>query len=153
MWRSKKFLLLALLVPAVLVGSIGGVAFAQSGSDDTTQPEARHEALLDRIAAIYEENTGVAIDSEALRDAFAQAQSEMRAEALQNHLQSLVDEGKITQEEADQYLEWLQSRPDIELPLPGLGGHSHGDGMMLGRGSQALGGPWFAPDTSGEVSG
>ena len=119
------------LVPAVLAGSIGGVAFAQTGSEDTTQPEARHEALLDRVSAIYQENTGVAIDSEALRDAFAQAQSEMRAEALQNHLQSLVDEGTITEEEADQYLEWWQSKPDVPV----------GFGLRGPGGFRGMGGP------------
>jgi hypothetical protein len=41
----------------------------------------------------------------------------MQYEALKSWLQDLVDKGKITQEEADQYLEWWQSRPDIELPL------------------------------------
>ena len=115
MWRSKKFLLLALLVPAVLVGSMGGVALAQTDSANDTQPEARHEALLDRVAAIYEENTGVAIDPEALKEAFAQANSEMRAEALENRLQGLVDEGTITQEEAGQYLDWWQSKPDVPV--------------------------------------
>jgi len=66
------------------------------------------------------------MDSGQLKDALDQARSEMQDEALESRLQNLVDEGKITQEEADQYLEWWQSRPDIELPLPGLGGHGPG---------------------------
>jgi len=129
MWRSKKFLLMALVVPAVLVGSLSGVAFAQTGSEETTQPEAQYEVLFDRVAAIYQEKTGEAIDSEALKDAFAQAQSEMRAEALQNHLQSLVDDGTITQEEADQYLEWWQSKPDVPV---GFGPRGHGGFRGMG---------------------
>ena len=72
----------------------------------------------------------MAMDSGQLKDALDQARSEMQDEALESRLQNLVDEGKITQEEVDQYLEWWQSRPDIELPLPGLGGRGHGGGMM-----------------------
>ena len=107
--------------------------------------ETRQEALLDRVCQIYQENTGVAIDLQQLKDAFTQAQREMQDEALQSRLQKLVDEGKITQEEADQYLEWWQSRPNIELPeLGGFGGHGHGGGMMWGGGR--CGGPNEAGD-------
>ena len=123
MWRKKKFIL-PVLIAAVVAGSLGGVAFAQTENEDDAQPAARHEALLDRVCEIYEENTGAAIDSEALKDALAQAQSEMRTEALQNHLQNLVEQGQITQDEADQYLSWWKSRPDapIGLGLRGPGG-------------------------------
>lgn len=99
MWRSKKFLLVALLAAVVLVGSIGGVVLAQTGSEDGSQPKT----LLARVATI------LGIDQQKLEDAFAQAQSEMRDEALQK----LVDEGKITQEQADQYKAWLQAQPDM----------------------------------------
>jgi polyhydroxyalkanoate synthesis regulator phasin len=91
------------------------------GTEDQPAPVDRHQELLDRACAIYQENTGVVIDSEQLRDAFHQALSELREEALEAHVQNLVDEGRITQEEADSYLEWWGSRPDIDAPLPGLG--------------------------------
>jgi polyhydroxyalkanoate synthesis regulator phasin len=110
-------------------------------TEDQTAPSDRYQALLDRACAIYEEKTGVAVDSEQLRDALDQAQGELQEEALETRLQKLVDEGKITQEEADQYLEWWQSRPDIEVPLPGLGGPGPGGGMMRGRGFGPRGGP------------
>ena len=119
-------------------GIAGGVVAAaddsSSNTEDQSQIADRHRALLDRACAIYEEETGVAVDSEQLRDALKQAQSELRDEALQNLLENLVDEGKITQEEADQYMEWWQYRPDIELPLPGLGGRGTGGGMIWGGG-------------------
>jgi len=38
----------------------------------------------------------------------------MQDEALDSYLQELVDEGKITQDEADQYKAWWQARPDME---------------------------------------
>jgi uncharacterized membrane protein len=153
--RKRKWFIPVLVVSVLLIGGIvGGVVVAGSDSpsntEDQSQTTDRYQALLDRACAIYEEKTGVAIDSEQLKDALEQAQSEMHDEALKSWLQDLVEEGKITQEEAAQYLEWWQSRPDIELPLPGLGGHGHGGGMMWGRGFQAWGGPWCAPDASDE---
>jgi hypothetical protein len=150
--KKSKWFIPVVVASVLLIGGItGGVVAAvsnDSGNTTTgnqTQATVRYQALLDRACAIYEEKTGVAIDSEQLKDALEQARSEMQDEALQNWLQNLVDNGKITQEEADQYLEWWQSRPDIELPLLGLGGQ----GQVFGP----RGGPWCAPDASGEAGG
>ena len=120
MKRSRKFVLVTVLATLALVGSITGVVLADDSNG--SEPEALLGALWDRVAAIYEDNTGVAIEPEALKDAFAQARSEKLQEALDSHLQSLVDEGKITQDQADQYKEWWQSRPEVPVG-PGFGGH------------------------------
>jgi polyhydroxyalkanoate synthesis regulator phasin len=122
-----------------------------SGTEDQTAPSDRYQALLDRACAIYQESTGVGIDSEQLGDALDQAQNELQEEALETRLQNLVDEGQITQEEADQYLEWWQSRPDIEAPLPGLGGPGPDGGMMQARGFGSRGGPCPGLDASAEA--
>ncbi len=140
MWRSKKFLMVVLLAAVLLVGSTAGVVLAQTGNGDDGQPEARDAALLDKVCEIYEQNTGVAIDSEALKDAFAQAQDEMRAEAMQNRLQNLVDQGTITQDEADEYLEWWESKPDVPARF-GFGGPGGFHGMGGPRGWGALNAP------------
>jgi polyhydroxyalkanoate synthesis regulator phasin len=132
-------------------GVVAAAGNSSSNTEDQSQPIDMHKALLDRACVIYEEKTRVAIDSAQLKDALDQAQSEMQEEALESRLQNLVDEGKMTQEEADQYLEWWQSRPDIGLPLPGLVEHGPGGGMMGGRGFQAWGGLCCAPDTSAEA--
>ena len=153
--RKRKWFIPVVVVSVLLIGGVTGGVLAADDSSSSTENQGqtanRYQALLDRACAIYEENTGVAVGSEQLKDALDQARSEIQDEALESRLQDLVDEGKITQEEADQYLEWWQSRPDIELPLPGLGGHGHGGGMMWGRGFQAWGGQWCAPDASEEA--
>lgn len=154
--RKRKWFIPVVAVSVLLIaGIVGGALVAGSDSsstaDDQNQITDRYQALLDRACAIYEESTGVAIDSEQLKDALEQAQSELQEEALENWLQNLVDEGKVTQEEADQYLEWWQSRPDIGLALPGLGGHGHEGGMMWGRGFGPQGGSGCAPDASTEA--
>jgi C4-dicarboxylate-specific signal transduction histidine kinase len=136
--KKRKWFIPVVVASVLLIGGItGGLVAANNSSNNTTvgnqtQATERYQALLDRVCAIYEEQTGVAIDPGQLKDALQQARSEMQGEALQNWLQNLVGKGKITQEEADQYLNWWQSRPDIALPLPGLGGHGHRDGMMWG---------------------
>lgn len=131
MWRSKKFIIVSLAV-VVLVGSIAGVALAADNEDrDTSPPGAQQVVLLDRVCEIYEENTGVAIDPQQLKDAFAQARSEMWDKALHSRLQKLVEQGKITQAQADQYEEWWQSRPDVPIRhgLCGRGGSRFGRGL------------------------
>ncbi len=114
---GKKTILIAVLVALVLVGSLSFVALAQTGS------ESPGKTLLARVATI------LGIDQQKVEDAFAQAQKEMEAEALDNHLKNLVEQGKITQEQADQYQRWWQSRPDMPegSALPGgFGFRGHG---------------------------
>lgn len=151
--EKRKWFIPVVVASVLLVGGItGGLVAASSNSSDTaagneTRTTDQCQAFLDRVCAIYEEKTGVAIDSGQLKAAVEQARTEAQDEALQNWLQDLVDKGKITQEEADQYLEWWQSRPNMELASPGPGGHGHEGGMMWGRGFQGWGGP-CAPDAS-----
>ena len=137
MWRSKKFILITLLAVVVLGVTMGGVALAQTGNEDGSQPGDRYGALLDRVCEIYEENTGAAIDSQQLKDSFTQAQSEMRDEALDNRLQRRVEQGDITQGEADQYKGWWQSRPEDPS---GFGFKGHGGFRGMG-GMRGFGGP------------
>jgi hypothetical protein len=155
MWKRKWFIPVAVASVLLIAGIVGGALVAGSDSsstaDDQNQITDRYQALLDRACAIYEESTGVAIDSEQLKDAFEQAQRELQEEALEIRLQDLVDDGKMTQEEADQYLEWWQSRPDIEVPLPGLGGPGSGGGMMQARGFGRWGGSCPGFDASAEA--
>ena len=148
MWRNKKVILLVALATALLIGSIAGVTFAQTGSGDDSQAKTQYEAVLDKVSQIYQQNTGVAIDAQQLKTAFAQAQKEMQNEALQSWLENLVSEGKITQEQADQYLQWWQSRPDTLLPNTPLLG-PRGGGMMWGRGHGCWGGPYTSSETPG----
>jgi len=130
MWRSKKFIIVAVLAAVVLVGSIGGVVLAQTGNGDNSQPKAQFDTLLDKVCAIYQQNTGTTIDAKELQKAFDQARSEIQSEAMDKFLQSLVDEGKVTQEQADQYKAWLKSKPDVPLFEPGF----PGPGMHRGFG-------------------
>ena len=132
MFKSKRFIVGMVLVAVILAGSIGGVVLAADSGDGDSVP--RHEAMLDRVSEIYQQNTGVAIDQEALKDAFAQAQDEGRTETMQSRLQTLVEEGKITQEQADEKLNWLEQKPDMPAGFGFKGQGSRGRGGMRGFG-------------------
>ncbi len=149
MRRSKKFIFMALLAIVVLAGSIGGVVMAAENGDDS-QPKPRYGAMLDKVCEIYEENTGVAIDVQELQTAFVQAGSELMAEARENFRQRLIDEGKVTQEQLDEFDAWLESKPDVPFPF---GPKNHG-GIRpfggfgrFGGGFPRWGGPCLPPTT------
>jgi hypothetical protein len=109
MWRNKKWALAIVLAVVVIlaVGVIGGVVYAQSG------PGTPANNTGDKLMAKVAEKLGISQDK--LETAFKDAQKELREEALSSRLDKLVEEGKITQEQADKYQEWWQSRPDVPV--------------------------------------
>jgi hypothetical protein len=113
MWRKKKWIIVAVVAAVVVLaaGVIGGVIYAESGSPSPTNTP--RDTLMAKVAQ------KLGIDQSKLEDAFNQAQKEMSDEALNNRLKGLVQQGKITQDQADSYLKWWQSRPDV---TPGLAG-------------------------------
>ncbi len=138
MQRSKKYIIIAVLAAVVLAGSIGGVVLAHD-DEDINPRQAHFDAMLDKVCEIYNENTDPDIDCDALKDAFAQARSEMLPEGMQefrkidpeamlDHLQELFDQGKINQEQFDAMKAHLESMPE-DAPL-GFGfrgmGRPHG---------------------------
>ena len=132
MKKSKKFVIALALGAAILAGSLGGVVLAADNGDEN-ESATRMEIMLDKVATNYFGLTGEELDIEALQSAFNQAQDDMRAEALQDRLDNLVADGVITQEEADEYSEWWQSKPDVSIGS-GLRGHGQlGMGGMCGN--------------------
>ena len=110
MHLKKKVLIIGVLCVVVLAGVLGGFAIASAndgGSANTT--------LMDKVAEIYQKNTGTAIDAQELQKAFTEAGSSLRVEMRDQMLQKLVNNGKITQEQADAWKAWLDARPDKAL--------------------------------------
>ncbi len=136
MWKRKKFII-PLVVAGVLAGSLAGAAFAQEGDEVGPPPGG---ALIERLA----EKLG--IEQSELETAFAEVRSEMR----DSRLEELVEQGRLTQEEADQLREWWQARPEMELAglcarLGGPGGHlgpAFGPRGLGGRGAPGGSGGW-----------
>ena len=99
MWRRKRIVIAALVAVAVLVSGTAGVAFAQA------KEEGSAKTLVARVAQI------LGIEEQKVQNAFDQARKEIGNEALDNYLKWAVDKGRITQEQADKYKNWWQSRP------------------------------------------
>ena len=102
MWRKKKFIIMLLGAILIVAASIGGAAMAQDSEENT-----QSDSLLGRVAEI------LGINQQTVEDAFKQAQAEMHEAALDRYLQNLVDEGKITEQEASEYKDWIDARPDM----------------------------------------
>lgn len=118
MWKSRKFILVALVATLVLAGVTATVAFAQTGQQSSAK------TLVARVAQI------LGIEEQKVQNAFDQAQKEMREEALDSYLKWAVEQGKMTQEQADSYKQWWQSKPatpeldawrQARPDVPGLG--------------------------------
>ena len=108
---SKKAKVLISILIAALLLTMGGVTMVMAeGEEETTPPpEATKQSLLERVAEILN------INQEDLIDAFKQAQQEMKDEAFIKHLNHAVASGHITQEQADEIIEWWELRPDDEI--------------------------------------
>jgi hypothetical protein len=111
MWRNKKLILIEVLVVVMLIATVGIVAVARADDENTNQDHT--SSLMEKVAEIYQANTGTVIDAEELENAFTQARQEIRTENRYQFLDKLVDMGKITQEQADEFKAWLEARPDI----------------------------------------
>ena len=124
---SKKVKALISMLVAALLLTMGGVTMVMAeGEEETTPPpEASENGLLERVAGI------LGIDEEDLIDAFEQARQEMCEDAFTSHINQAVAEGLITQEQANEILEWWLQRPDDAIEAwQGQGPNATGPGMF-----------------------
>jgi ABC-type dipeptide/oligopeptide/nickel transport system ATPase subunit len=107
MWKDKKFIVIAglLVVLIAVAGTLGGLALTRQ--NNAAQVQAVRTEMLQRVGNILQDIKS-AVNPQ---------------ETLDNYLQKLVEDGKITQQEADQFKAWWDSRPDI----PGLFSHLQQD--------------------------
>ena len=113
--KSKKVKVLVSVLVAVVLLTVGGAAavMADDGSAPTSNTTGDN-GLLAKVA----ENLG--ITGEELANAFEQARQEMRDEAFIRYLDKAVEDGLITQPEADEIREWWEQRPEgIDCLTPG----------------------------------
>ncbi len=104
MLKKVTYVLAGVLAAAVLVAGVATAAYADDGKGAAKGPWGGR--MLERVAQI------VNIDQQKLADAFKQAGSEMRQEGINDRFAKWVSEGKLTQEQADQYKAWLAARPN-----------------------------------------
>lgn len=145
----KKFIIIGIMCIVVIAGTLGGFALVGAANDsaNTTQTSTALTTLMDKVASIYQQNTGTAIDPAQLQKAFEAAGTAIRADKLDQYLQKLVTDGKITQTQADAWKAWWNSRPTTALSdemktwmqaqpdIPGLSGIMGGRGGCFGSGN------------------
>jgi len=112
MKRSRKILLAVLLSVVVVAGTIGGIALASDDEEDAV-PADGFGNLIEKVSQIYQDKTGTALDTEKLEESFIEARNQIRTESREQLRQRLIDEGRITQEQLDEFDKWLESRPDF----------------------------------------
>ena len=123
----RKWLLAIVAVGILAAGLSVGAGFATGGlSDGDGDGDSTKSTFISKVASILE------LDEDTVSDAFEQARSEIAEERVEAMLDAKVEKGLITQDQADEYLEWFQDRPDDAFPMfkrGGRGGWKHGKGM------------------------
>jgi hypothetical protein len=114
---KKRWLIVPIVAGVVALAIMGGTALAQSGDESGDSPLS---SFTSRVASI------LGLDEATVQDAMDQAREEIRDEALQARLDYQVEQGLITQEQADEFAEWHQSRPEGVSPRGGFGGGDRG---------------------------
>ena len=89
--------------------------FSPFNQGDSGQIDLSHgfqnQSRLSRVAEILKIKEGV------LQSAFAQASEEKQDDSMAYRLEHLVENEKLTQEQANEILAWFQSRPDAAAKL------------------------------------
>ena len=126
MKRRTKVLLVIVAGLLIIVGIFGATA---AFADSSTTGGATTANLTQQIADNYHTLTGQSLNTTALQQAFDQAQAQVQQDQVKSFLDKLVQNGTITQDQENQYLSWLSSRPNV----PQLNGHSGMFGRMFGQ--------------------
>lgn len=135
---KKRWILVPILVVVLILGITGGAAGVALAQGDGTSEGSPWSSFTSRVAAI------LGLDEAKVQDAFDQAARDMQDEALRKRLDNQVEQGQLSQEQADDHYEWYQSRPEglsPGFPFGGFGGRLfHRGGMWGGPGERGM---WF----------
>ena len=160
--RKKRWLVMSVVVGLLTVGITAGAVLAHGGGADG---ESALNSFASRVAAI------LGLEESQVQDAFTQAKGEAqvakqaaRETRIQDKLDQMVADGSITQEQADEYMEWIRSKPEGIGSLRGirgfssqgyLGGHGFGGKMFGNRsfGGRMFGGTLFGHGLSHDNQG
>jgi hypothetical protein len=113
----KRWIYVTVMAGLLTLAVTGGVAAANFGGGGAA------DDMKTRAAEI------LGVEPQVLSDALKQAREEVKEAQLQARLDEAVTEGLITQEQADEYLTWLQDRPDgIDRDFGRPGRREHGMG-------------------------
>lgn len=125
--KYMKVGLIGLAVIMALSFGFTAIASAHSTEGEAETGKDLRQIFVGKLADI------LGLDEEQVDDAMQQAKQEMREECEQQRIQKALDEGLITEEEAEQIQGWRDNRPEAmqQLGPGGDFGHKMRDGLML----------------------
>ena len=107
-WRerrtlSKRKITLLAAVAVLVLGLTAGVVMAQESGDGETSPA---KTFAGRVAEI------LGLEEATVQSAFTQARRAGEDAAYRSRLDRMVENGRLTQEDADARFTWFEGRPD-----------------------------------------
>ncbi len=144
---TKKWIIIGVVCLVVAVGVIlGGVAIANAANNNSaSSANTTRVNVWNEVAQMYQKDTGTAIDPSALQKAYQEAGKALQENKIDQMLQNLVNQGKITQDQANAWKTWWDSRPSSALSdqfktwlnsapnIPGLPNGNNSGRMPFGR--------------------
>ena len=119
---------LRIIIPiAMAVVAVAVIGFSVVLAQENENGDSNTSKLAAKVAEI------LGLDASEVDEAINQARRELTDEAVQNNLNALVEKGSLTQAQADEYLDWIQSKPE-NIPAIGkqfsekMGRHKGGKG-------------------------
>ena len=107
---KKRWFVIPVVAGLLALVVTGGAIFAQGNSHGSSVGKAGQE-ITARVAEL------LGLEPSVVQSAFDQAISERRDAALENKLDRLVSDERITREEADAVLQWFLDRPEAASHL------------------------------------
>ena len=152
---KRRWIFATLFVGAVTLALAGGAVLAHVNG---TEGDSISNTLASRVAVI------LGLDGAQVQEALDQAAKELRRErqdqSSQARLNRLVEQGRLTQQQADEQQAWYESRPEGRTPRLRFAGRQGSFGGMMpggrkwhGRGFRS-GFHWIdpAPETTEPTS-
>jgi len=119
---------LRIIIPiAMAVVAVAVIGFSVVLAQENENGDSNTSELAAKVAEI------LGLDASEVDEAINQARRELTDEAVQNNLNALVEKGGLTQAQADEYFDWIQSKPE-NIPAIGkqfsekMGRHKGGKG-------------------------
>tara|TARA_B100002003_G_scaffold219929_1_gene221945 strand:- start:144 stop:725 length:582 start_codon:yes stop_codon:yes gene_type:complete len=119
---------LRIIIPiAMAVVAVAVIGFSVVLAQENENGDSNTSKLAAKVAEI------LGLDASEVDEAINQARRELTDEAVQNNLNALVEKGGLTQAQADEYFDWIQSKPE-NIPAIGkqfsekMGRHKGGKG-------------------------
>lgn len=107
----KILMIFPVLAALLLTGVVAGTVFAQEGSTDDSPRASRFVEILAGKLGLGEEEVQTAV-SEAREELQAERKAAWE-QKVRDKLAAMVEDGRITQEQVDEYLDWYLNPPEI----------------------------------------